>query len=533
MAYTPANPWNFPVHRCPGHYNNSYSDVYFTAANAITDFIDTASVTCIMAVYMPLGFMASSYVVDSTWPCDSKFPHFFTIGKKAGGIDNNIFMRGYFDTALQQPRLQFYTYDGTTYRGLTIDSSQLGYSPEGRILQIAYSNNGPAGKMEAVINGQYFSSTYTPRATIALHSTNNARLVFNNSANQGGDTFASVNLAEYYPGPMLIDDSPLDLTPQGADYNRIFDENGDFLWAGEDGALWLSDDGSVKPWYYSEDHVPTIQKGTMSATFSTYGYPGHAFGTKSDFTPADHMAVAEALPGIELLWDMSMPWGAHYQWITCDHNTKCVMRAMNNSYGITRMPPERAGRVGSCGFDFNIDGNYGYYNYTTTHPFTALANLATELSMTYTMNFEQGANETFGYRKLAGWGTSSGSANFRVTGPWPSEGSRWIMNTVYPEISAQFSLGWTVPNNFGYSVWTWQWDNGMTKLWVNGVVRASVDRTGTDTRLRNINQAFGFRDSTSSSSGNVQHTTDFLMVNSVALTDQQIIDLHAAILAGA
>jgi hypothetical protein len=368
---------------------------------------------------------------------------------------------------------------------------------------------------------------------MALHSASNARLVFNNSANQSGDVFSSVSNAEYYPGPILIDDSPLDLTPEGADYNRIFDENGDFLWAGEDGALWLSDDGSVKPWYYSEDSVPTIQKGTMSATFSTYGYPGHAFGTKSDFIPADHMAVAEALPGIELLWDMSMPWGAHYQWITCDHNTKCVMRAMNNSYGITRMPPERAGRVGSCGFDFNIAGNYGYYNYTTSHPFTALANLATELSMTYTMNFDEGANETFGYRKLAGWGTGSSSANFRVTGPWPSESNRWINIAMYPEVSAQFYMGWTVPNDFGYSVWTWQWDNGMAKLWVNGVQRASADRTGTDTRLRNINQAFGFRDSTSGATGTTRHTTDFFMVNSVALTDQQIIDLHAAILAGA
>jgi len=534
MAYSPANPWNFPMYRAPGNYNNTNGDCYYTPANAITDFVDTASYTAIYAVFMPLGYCASSYIYNTVYPIPgSTYPHFYTLGKKAGGIDNNIFGRGVFNSTTRIPGIQHHTYDGTTYRGLTLYGTNLGYSVEGRILQIAASINGPAGTVQVVVNGQFFSTSPTVAATLNLHSTNVARMVLNGRANVSTDTFNANTNAEGYFGPLLLDDTALDLTPESADYNRIFDANGDFLWAGEDGALWLSNDGSTKPWYYSENFMPTIQSGTMSATFTQYNAAakGHPYGSKNDFIPQPHMDVANAMPGIELLWDMSMPWGHHNNWISCDAGTKSVLRRLSTSYAPTRGYPLVEGRQGSVGFDYEIAGNYGYYTYTGSNPLCALPALATQLSMTFTMDFSLGNNETFGYRKIAGWGSSSSSANFRVTGGWTSESGRYINMAVYPSVSGQFYIGWTVPSNTGLTAWTWQWNNGVMKLWVNGVVRSTVDRSASTTQLVNYaTQAFGFRDSTSSSSGNILHMTDFFMVNSVALTDQQIIDLHAALL---
>ena len=535
MAFTPAKPWNFPMYRSPGNYNATGGDVYYTPSNSITDFIDTGSVTAIMAVYLPIGFAASSYVYDSTYPVGgATYPPFFTMCRRLGGIDNNIFMRAVWNPTTEEAYLQFYTYDGTTYRGRGIYASDLGHPVEGHLLQCAFSADSAGGINHFIVNGNYLTNSVTPWATLNLHATNDARLVLNHSANKGNDTFTVNCNAEVFYGPLLIDDEPLDLTPEGADYNRVFDENGDFLWAGEDGALWLHDTGVTKPWYFSESYFPLTQKGTMSASFAQYNgvYEGYVCGSKEDFTMrAPHMDLAEATSGIEFLLDFTRPFSEENMWITSGYGANnTLLRRLSSSYTCEQTPPLRSKSAGSAGFDKYVAGTYGWYTYTTTNPLCSVAALATELSLTMTMDFSEGANETFGYRKIAGWGTSSGSANFRVTGPWPSESNRYITNTVYPAISAQFGLGWTVPNDTGLTAWTWQWNNGVMKLWVNGVVRSTVDRSGTDTQLRNLINNFGLRDSTSSSSGSLIFSTDFLMVNSVALTDQQIIDLHASLI---
>lgn len=534
MAYSPANPWNFPMYRAPGFYASSYCDVYYTDGNNITDWNDTGAVTIIMAVYMPPGFNPSGTSYDASYPIETnRYNHLLTFGGKNSGLDNNIFIRGYWDSGDASPGLQTHVYvNGGTYYGISSKMSHLGNPVEGTLMQIAFSANPTTGKVQQVVNGNYREVNYGASAwgTLGIHAANTGRFVLNHRANWGSNTFTASGNQEVFYGPLLIIDEALDLTPESADYNRIFDENGDFLWAGEDGSLWLHDTGATKPWYWSPHYAPTTQKGTMTATLTQWngGEYGHPCGSKNDFLEPSHITLAKTMPSIKLLWDMSRPWGHHYPWISVEH-TGGALRQISLSYATERMPPAVKGRFGQVGFDTYLSGNYGWDTYTSSNPMCPVLALSTSLAMTLTMDFRYGANETFGYRKICGWGTSSSSAPFRFIGPWTSESGRWLQCNYLPNGMAMQWKSFGVANNKGQTAITLQWDAGRFSIWVDGVRVVFSDHSATTTQLANYaTQAFGFRDTSSSAGGSILHGSDFFMVSG-AMTDQQIIDMHNAL----
>lgn len=534
-------PWNFPMYRVGGSYNFAYnSDPYFTNPGQVADFNDACTITIIAAVLLPSGFAFCGHNQNTNGNATAYAP-IWTLARY-GETDANYGFRCYHNNSGDNIGLQFYMYDGVgaQYTALQVKYSALiaaGINPEYQVLQCAISIDKATNRRLWYINGILFvdQTSAWPFAETGCHRINNyARAAHNAYANWSTTTWSAGGAAgEHMCGPRLVHDDFIDLSNPAVRAN-IFDDNGDFLWPGHNGAGWL---GGTIPWYYSEVGVPwNGNKGTCAATYyrvtsASYARWGHPCGSKWDWPnePSPAWSFASQLNGVKGLWDLSGYIDEQKYFLFNPFLVDGHLKRMTTSYTVLPHPALRDGAIGSPGHMF-AGSNQGWIDYNNV--LDAVASDVPELTMTMTLDFSLGANETFGYRKIGGWGSSSSIANFRVTGPWPSESNRHIMITVNPKDSAQFSTGYTVPNNTGLTVWTWQWDNGVFKLWVNGVVRQTVDRSGSGANLVLSTQQFGWFDSTSGNSGDIKCASDFLMIGTTALTDQEIIDLHALLLAG-
>ena len=108
-------------------------------------------------------------------------------------------------------------------------------------------------------------------------------------ASYGGSLiFVSTYMPSIVMGAAAYSTTALDLSNQEV-LDRIFDNNGDFKNAGENGSLWFGDYDSNKPAYYFPHGVPIIQNGTDTQPWLTQwansgGFASVLGGKKKQYT---------------------------------------------------------------------------------------------------------------------------------------------------------------------------------------------------------------------------------------------------------
>lgn len=539
-----AKPWNFPTYRVGGSYNFANdSDPYYTSGNDVVDFNDNATFTFIGAIVLPPGFAISGHN-QNTSMTSSSYPPIWTLGRY-GENDANYGVRCYHNNSGSNTGLQVYMYDGVgaTYTSMQITFATLvaaGINPEFQTLQMALSVDQATGKRLWYINGiEFINNTVTPWfSSTGCHRSNNARCTHNAYANWVTTTWsAGGQSGEYVTGPRLVHDAFLDLSDPSVRAN-IFDENGDFIWPGHNGAGWL---GGTTPWYYSEVGVPwNGNKGTCTAAYTrvsstSYTRWGHPCGSKWDWpnAPTEQWILAAALPGIQGVWDMSglydeskyflynpfLPNGGH-------------VKRYTTTYGAYPSFPQREGAIGAPGYNYSISTYHGYYD-----PGAVLDNLcqnAANLYMTICLDFTMIPTANFGFQKIIGWRSSSSTSYFGVYATWPNGTDRNPVLQYRGNIGQDWLNCGGIPTNTKVLPLTWCFNSGQVRIFKGMVKHSDLDRSGiAGTTIYNAASQFGWMDYTSSASGAFPVSADFVSIGTGNPSDAEILALHAALMNGA
>ena len=537
-----AQPWNFPTYRVCGSYNFAYdSDPYYTPNNSVNDWSDNASWTFIGAVLLPPGFAASGHAQTTSGTANAYAP-IWSLGRY-GENDANYCFRTYFDG--NNRGFQMYMYDGNAsgYIGvITLSIANMlaaGINFEGQMLQIAGSVNQATGKRLLYINGiEMFNDTVTPWATTTgCHRSSNSRTAHNAYANWATTTWSTGGASgEYVTGPRLVHDAFLDLTDPAVRAN-IWDDNGDFLWPGHNGAGWL---GGTTPWYYSEVGVPwNGNRGSATATYSrvtnsSYARWGHPCGSKWDW-PNEATAqwtAAYAIPGVKAIFDMSGLFDEQKYFLDGHLLPRGTVKRYTTSYGAYPSYSMRDGAIGAPGYNYSISTYHGYHDVVGN--LDALSNGANKIWMTMALDFTQIPTANFGFQKVIGWRSSSSSSYFGCYTVYPSGSGRSITLQYKPGgVDTYVGIG-GIPNNTKHYVFTWSFDNGILKRFVNGVLNATWDHSSSGTALPAANGAFGFLDYTSAASGAFPVACDFVAIGEGStVADAEHIAVHDALMNGA
>jgi hypothetical protein len=538
-----AQTWNFPTYRSPGSYNPGYDgDPYYTNAGDCSAWNDTGSITIIGAFMRAPGGAFSGHA-QNTLGTASAWPPLFTITWKGAGDATYGFRTGHWSGGPQDRPFSWYFYDGVDYDGSShIEPSEMiaaGIQPEGKMLQFALSVNGATGQVVLWINGVKLRDTIgTAPGSQNLHGNAvAARMSFNCYGNWNTDLWSTNGQGnETIWGPLAVHDDFIDLSDPAV-YARIFDNNGDLICPGQDGADWLN--GTV-PFYYSEVGVPYFgNQGAQAMTWnrvatSSYTRWGYPCGSKHDW-PADmspQFSLAKDLPGIKGVWDISgfhdpQQYFLHNPFLTGGH-----LKRYNTTYGGYPAPPIREGATGAHGVYFSTTGQGGYFDYNNV--LDGLAANASQLYMTVCFDLSQEPTANFGFQKVVGWRSASSNSVFGVYTTYPAGNSRdMILQWKMGDNVARYTGLSPIPANTRAFVVTWAFNAGVLKVYKQNAIHSTTDLSGTGTTLHNTSAPFGIFDHTSAPSGSIKASWDFLAIGNGAPTDTEILDLHAALLDGA
>lgn len=542
-------PWNFPTYRACGSYQIDYDgDPYYTPNNGIADFADNGDITIICAVLLPNGF-AMCGRNQNTSGSSSSYPPIVSLSRYAEN-DANYMFRGYHNGSgsTTNTGIQFFMYDGnlSAYKGvMSVPFSDMRakgiYLGEGVMLQVALSVQASTGKRIMYINGiQVWSDTVASWTGMGMHRSSNARMCHNFYANVSTTTFSgSGHGDEMIYGPMLIDDAFHDLNDPTV-RGKIYDANGDFLWAGQNGSEWLN---GTTPWYFSEYGVPYDgNRGSSTATFSrvsnaSYARWGHPCGSKWDWptdAPEYVKHTIDNRPSLKGLWPLGLLHDEGKYFLYNPFTADGHIKNYSTSYGAIPAPPHRQGEPGSFGSFFTTSGGHGYKDYNTA--LDSVVQNAETVWLTMCLDFSLEPTNNFGFLKVAGWRDSSSSSTFAAYFVYPNNGGRNVTLQYYGTdgVARYFGYPGAVPQGKGVTAITWYFHQGVMKYYVDQNAPATQNYSGTFTRLRNVTPgSFGFFDYTSSQAGVNDISMSYLAIGNDQLTDQNVWDLHALLLDGA
>lgn len=542
-------PWNFPTYRACGSYNFAYDgDPYYSPNNGIADFADNGNITIICAVLLPPGFSMSG-LNQNTSGTGSSYPPIMGLSRY-GENDANYMIRGYHNGtgSTANTGLQFFMYDGNAsgYEAvMSVSFSAMRaagiYLGEGQMLQVALSVEASTGKKLMYINGiQVWSASEAAWSSTGMHRSANARMTLHAYPNWSTTTFSSGGTGnEMIYGPMLVDDAFHDLSDVNV-RDKIYDANGDFLWAGQNGSAWLN--GTI-PWYFSEYGVPYDgNRGSSTVTFSrvsssSYARWGHPCGSKWDWpndAPEYIKHTVDNRPLLKGLWPLGMFMDEANYFLYNPYTADGHIKNYSTSYGPIPAPPHRHGEPGSFGSFFTTSGGHGYRDYNTALD-SVVQNVET-VWLTMCLDFSLEPTNNFGFLKVAGWRDSSSSSALGAYFVYPNNSGRNVVLQYYGTdgVARYFGYPGGVPQGKGVTAITWYFHQGVMKYYIDQNAPNTQNYSGSFTRLRNSTPgSFGFFDYTSSQSGSSDISMSYLAIGNDQLTDQNVWDLHALLLNGA